>query len=927
MKKQTLLFSLLFLLSSFFLSAQVVTTDPTFITQDYTGTITITFDPSLGNAGMASATSCYAHTGVNTTAGDSWLCAGTWRDGLAKYKMTKVGTKWQLVIDNMHDYYNCAAASGKTFSSLDFVFNDGPSGTKEGKATDGSDIVIPIYAAGLNVKFDAPSGNQLITSGTAVSFTAASSVSADLVLKINGTQEKTATGTSLTYSKTFSTAGDYACIVSATANSQTVYDTVYVCVPSTPTSVARPSTAVPGINYYTADATKVTLVMYAKDNANVLPSNVFVLGDFNNWSFLNSYQMHQDANNSGYWWITIDGLTPGKEYAFQYGVKIGSTITQISDAYTEKVLDPWNDKYISTDIYPGLTYPTGGDGLVSVLQTNKPEYDWSSQTLNFTKPDKNNLVIYELWIHDFSSFSSMEAVTARLDYLESLGVNAVELMPITEFDGNISWGYNPNHYMAPDKAYGTEYDYKRFIDECHKRGIAVILDMVFNHATGVNPFAKLYWNGTDNVSSNNPWFNVTAPHTDSVNQDWNHEFSGTQDYFKRVLAYWIQEYKVDGYRMDLSKGFCGPTCNNRVSIIFNYYNAVKAANANAYFILEHWTSSEEANYVNYGMMCWSNYCAAYEQTAMGWLKDGDDFSGANTKGWVSYCESHDEERCFYKAKAYGNGTVKTSETDRLARVPLNVAFNVMLQGPKMLWQFEELGYDYSILSNSTGGTGDRVDPKPVPESLGWYEDANRMGAYQKVAKTISLRTKLLPDVFTNGSISTSMGTGYYVRSATWTQGSTKIYVVGNFTVSGGTSYTGAQNVTMPSGTWYDYLNNNTAQAGGASITLQPGELKIYISTAVTAPTIPSSFTGFTSSINESNENTVSCTVYPTFAEDNVWIKSEETPQNVQLMDINGGIVLSAKNTNEINVSNLQEGLYLMVVTFEKSQSAFKIIKK
>ena len=102
-------------------------------------------------------------------------------------------------------------------------------------------------------------------------------------------------------------------------------------------------------------------------------------------------------------------------------------------------------------------------------------------------------------------------------------------------------------------------------------------------------------------------------------------------------------------------------------------------------------------------------------------------------------------------------------------------------------------------------------------------------------------------------------------------------------------------------------------------------MKIYISTAVTAPTIPSSFTGFTSSINESNENTVSCTVYPTFAEDNVWIKSEETPQNVQLMDLNGGIVLSAKNTNEINVSNLQEGLYLMVVTFEKSQSSFKII--
>ncbi len=213
-----------------------------------------------------------------------------------------------------------------------------------------------------------------------------------------------------------------------------------------------------------------------------------MFGEFNDWSQLNAYQLKKDGE---YWWITLTGLTPGKIYAYQY--LVDGTIRS-SDPYTELVLDPWNDKWINEyrTIYPNLKpYPEGKtEGLVATFQTAKPDYNW--EITNFSMPAKENLVIYEMLLRDFTTEKSLQAAIGKLDYLKNLGITAVELMPIHEFDGNNSWGYNPNHYFAPDKAYGTPEMYKKFIDECHKRGMAVILDMVFNQASGICPFGNFY---------------------------------------------------------------------------------------------------------------------------------------------------------------------------------------------------------------------------------------------------------------------------------------------------------------------------------------------------------------------------------------------------------------------------------------------------
>ena len=593
---------------------------------------------------------------------------------------------------------------------------------------------------------------------------------------------------------------------------------------------ARPAGIDQGI-YYGEDGTSVTLCTYAASKTEAA-KRVFLIGDMTDWKLSKDYQLYKDGN---YFWITVTGLEPQKEYCFQYAVERADGVKkQISDLYSEKVLHP-DDKYEPKSVDPNLiSYPKRGadGGYVTVIQTQKPAFQWSDATLNFKRPDKNNLVIYELWVYDYTRARSIEGVRSRLDYLQQLGVNAIELMPICEFDGNYNWGYSPNHYFAPDRAYGSETMIKTFIDECHQRGMAVILDMVFNHATGLNPMNKLYPYGAD--FADNPWFNVNAPHSDNVYEDWNHGFAPAHTMFTRALQYWLKEYKVDGYRLDLSHGLCSDKAGTSVENLKDYYaNGVKAVSPDAYVILEHWgdkMGSERPKLIEEGMLCWNNTTNAYCQTSMGWLKDGDSFAEANKDGYVSYCESHDEERMQYKCWQWGNADMQTNPATRIARLPENVAFNVLLNGSHMLWQFEEIGYDFSINSELEhpfkNNENYRCNKKTRPEDQGYFKDENRVAAYEKCAQTIQLRTRIMPEIFAGNPTAQAIGGGLKVRSIQW---GSDVYAVANF------SALEEQPATLPDGAWYDYLAGGTSASG--EITLQPGELKIYTGKQVELPKI------------------------------------------------------------------------------------------
>ncbi len=524
-----LLVTLSVLVLCIFAKAQV-TTEPAFIPKDYAGEIIVKFNPTEGNGGMADATACYAHTGLITSKskdGGDWKYAPTWRGGEEKYKMTKEGEVWVLKIPELYSFYGCPET--EEILKLAFVFNDGPGGNKEGKSDEGKDIYIELVEPGLNIKFTNPVGNSLIEKGDSIDFKINTSEEATIRLSINNKTLTRTKGTELTYNYTFTEIGNYTCIATATTDNDTKTDTVFFCVIDEPINEARPEGLKEGITYYKDDSTKVTLCLYSKDNKDQTSQNVFVLGDFNNWTYSTDYQMKKDGE-TGFFWLDITGLEPNKEYVFQYAIirPDGSTV-QISDPFTHKTVDP-NDHYISEEIYPNqLVYPAEANGPCAVIQTARKPYEWSDATLNFKRPNKNNLIIYELWVYDFCPVRSLEAIYDRLDYIENLGVNAIEFMPISEFEGNISWGYNPTHYFALDKAYGTDEMFKKLVDECHRRGIAVIVDMVFNHATGWAPQNKMF------PLAENPYYNVTPPHGDNVFEDWNHDFEGTRNFFHRVL--------------------------------------------------------------------------------------------------------------------------------------------------------------------------------------------------------------------------------------------------------------------------------------------------------------------------------------------------------------------------------------------------------
>ena len=132
-----------------------------------------------------------------------------------------------------------------------------------------------------------------------------------------------------------------------------------VFTPTAPVVQARPANVKDGINYLNDNS--VTLVLYAPGK-----SHVHLMGDFNNWTKDNAWQLFKDGD---YWWITVNNLEKGKEYAFQYLV---DNSLKIADAYCEKILDPSNDSYIPTSVYPNLkSYPNQTEGIVSILQTGK----------------------------------------------------------------------------------------------------------------------------------------------------------------------------------------------------------------------------------------------------------------------------------------------------------------------------------------------------------------------------------------------------------------------------------------------------------------------------------------------------------------------------------------------------------------------------
>lgn len=778
---------------------------------------------------------------------------------------------------------------------------------------------------------------------------AKSSETATFTLRVDGSQvnqQAAITNYSFTYPIPQSS-GEYPVTLEvANAQNDTTISFSYLVNSPSPV-VPRPAGIIPGINYSNGDDTQVTLCLWAPGK-----SAVYLVGEFNSFQLGASAIMNRDGE---YFWATVNGLTPGLEYAYQYifdGIKI-------ADPYADKILDP-DDQYIPENIYPNLkVFPQEArsskwfENRLAIFQTAQQPYNW--QVTNFEKPDKEKLVVYELLIRDFfdDGDNDYQSLIDTMSYFKRLGVNAIELMPIMEFGGNNSWGYNPQFMFAPDKAYGPKNKLKEFVDVCHQNGIAVILDIAMNHQDMPNPYLLMDFNyTTSKPNPTNKWFNVNATHPFSVFFDLNHESSYTKAYLDTINHYWLNEYKIDGYRFDLSKGFTQVNNPNdvnawsqydgsRIAILKRMADKIWEHFPDTYVILEHLAvNSEEKELAEYranegkGMMLWGNLNHAYGQNAMGYA-DGSDISWVlhNNRTWtvphvVGYMESHDEERMIYRTTNYGNsqGSYNIKELNTgLNRAKAASTIFYTIPGPKMLWQFGELGYDYSInYCEDTGEINDNCRTYPKPVEWEYQEEYNRSRLYTHVSDLLRLRKEY--DVFTNGDATLGSNSALekqlilknkpYTASPV-TANDMNAAVAVNFNTMIKTVY-----VDFPhTGTWYDYYGYGTQLNVNVTpfpMQLKAGEYKLYTDVEITNPVV--------TAVESERVNTVS--FYPNPVQRVLNISTHETIVELNMHNILGvPMHLKRLSETEWDVSGLREGVYVGEAITNRGSVKIKIIKK
>jgi 1,4-alpha-glucan branching enzyme len=265
-----------------------------------------------------------------------------------------------------------------------------------------------------------------------------------------------------------------------------------------------------------------------------------LIGSFSDWQEL---PMHKGED--GYFRVQVD-LEDG-DYQYKFRVQSKSWFFEP---------DQWvdvNDPYV-TDIdnasQNGVVRIKDGDRIVDT-------YIWKHDDQPL--PADQALVIYELHVGDFSGGESdpnprgqYKHVVEKLDYLVDLGINAIELMPVKEYPGDHSWGYNPRYFFATESSYGTTDQLKHLIDECHGKGIRILMDGIFNHSEAESPLTQIdhdYWYHHDPRDPDNNW----GPEFNYEHYDENLDVKPAWKFVGDVVRFWINEYHIDGIRYDAAR--------------------------------------------------------------------------------------------------------------------------------------------------------------------------------------------------------------------------------------------------------------------------------------------------------------------------------------------------------------------------------------
>lgn len=909
MKFRILLIALV--ISAFAKAQSPVTTSPATPTQQ--DPVKLIFN-AVGTALENETGTLYAYTGV-TINGQRWQNVKVedfaQNNGAPQFTRTGTNTYELNIAVPIEQFYN--VQQGDVVSEICLVVRNADA-TNQTRP----DIFLPVFQPGLNAVITSPSNNSIFQLNETITISGESSQTATLDLSVNSTSISTANAKTISSTYTFANEGNYVITFTADNGTETASDNKSVFVPAATVTAVRPSGLKNGVNE-NADGS-VTFLLAAPGK-----TDVNLIGSFSNWNLKTEYQMFRDGN---YFWITLPAslFTANTVFSYQYLVNFE---TKIADPFSTLILDPNSDQFIKAGNYPNLpSYPEGlTTGDVTLHTYKKTPYNWN--VTDFQRPNKENLVIYELLVRDFSEQDSYQAIIDKIDYLTGLGINAVEFMPINEFEGTDSWGYNPKFHGAIDKAYGPPEKFKELVDLLHSKGIAVIVDIVYNHAFGQSPLVQMWPDASGfNAGPNNPYLNETARHPFNVGTDFNHESPWTKEYTKQTMQHFLNEYKIDGFRFDLSKGFTQKDTGNdvgawgqydqsRVDILNDYKNFLLQNNdSDIYLILEHFADgNEERVLADNGFMIWGKMTTEFKQNSLGFSTDANVFRSYFTsrnyadQHLVAYAESHDEQRIMYETLQFGNNTNSSYQLRSLPvaldRQEAIAAILYSIPGPKMLWQFGELGYDIPIDENG------RTGRKPVPFTNGYSTDADRIVLYNMTGEMIKLKTKY-PETFNNRT--NNLDVSGLVKRIQLDGPAFDVAVIANFTVS-------SQNVSpqfTQTGTWYEYFSGTTMNVTNTSmqVTVAPGGYKLY-------STQPLNTTAGTAIVKDPNL----IQLFPNPASTSFQVN--HPVDKIDIYNMTGQIVKRFKREmSSYDISDLASGIYIVdVINAQNNRSSIKLVKK
>lgn len=915
-------------------------------------TISVNLSQSQCNSIPISANKVYMHAGIgNDSNAWGYSVVGNWGQDNGVGLMTNQGNGvWSITL-TPSTYFNLNTTQQNAATKMGLVFRNA-TGSQEMKLPNGTNCQDFIYNIGnfqVTLLSHTVNGTYLVNSGTDVNIVAQNTGgNAAYSLTANATPVSCSnTVTSFFSCSDINVTSNKNYTLSATLGSTTITKQFNVVVIPIVISEAMPANLEDGINYSSNDQTKITLVLNAP-----FKDFVFVAGNFNNWQPNENYLMKKDPT-TGKFWLEISNLTPGTDYAYQYWVCDNTNrpvnspaIVKTADPFSTLVLSPYDDsEIINLGVFPGLpaynSIAPGQEREVTYFKTGETPFQWSAASQNFIKPSKKDLIVYEVLVRDFDADRSFQNLINKINYFKNLGVNAIQLMPIMEFEGNLSWGYNTSYHLALDKRYGPPSKFKEFVDICHQNGIAVILDVALNHVFGRSPLVRMWMQDSDNdgwgdsvaTTTENPYINQFAKHSYNVGSDINH-FNEPNNlantYTIKTLKHWIQEYKVDGFRWDLTKGFTNQ-CNSGDDACTNGYRSDRVAkmkwyadkqwelDPTSYVIFEHLgvggSATEELEWATYnangntkGIMYWKKLTDNYANMLKGNFTDVSAVTNANNR-CIGYAESHDEERVLYKAINEA-GQTQNDLPKALKRMQALGSVFFLVPGPKMIWHFSELGWNNSLWQCSNGNVSYsspdcKLDTKPQPQwTSPWQTDTNRQEVYSTFSKLIKLR--ITENVFENGQHEWDITTTGRPRLKVWTSTAPQSNLSYVLTLTNFSDSDFSPSVGFPyTGTWYNLMDNTSINVTNVNMQVQieAGGFRVYGNQPNALLNSPDF------------ENLNNVVLYPNPTTNGFYLNQDVS--QIDIYDITGKLIKILKKpilaNSEIIVDFLKTGVYLLKI--------------